>query len=302
LQECPADSKGFKIEVYFIVGIYYTIAVQEITMKLKIMMIVMVLMLSCCCVARAGETLLIEGKDGRAIITNDPGLASGAKNVKSLGKPEGIVFPTRPQRKVPRPRAERILTGIFSGREEIVDDSAVTEDIYVNTPRRPRSVSQKTAATIAWMTEGGITYHDPFLECATGTERVWLDDVKDLSGLAPCEECFIKTAHAPEFIQKESGGLDLASASELLTNQQFLVWAGERLPIKNPGFISTRRLLIYPKMEMTEAGLRQLAKEVEMAYRRHTWRVIEVIAKKSETDTDSISSFGENKEKGNGDD
>lgn len=271
-------------------------------MKLKTLIILLAIMLSCICVARAGEALLVEGKDGRIFITNDPGLASGARNVKPLGKPEGIVFPDRPQRKMQRPRAERILTGIFSGREEVVGETAVAEDTFVKTPGRSRPVSQKTAATIAWMTEGGVAYHDPFLECSTGTERIWVDDIKDLSGFAPCEECFIKTAHAPEFIRKESGGLDLASASELLTNQQFLAWAGERLPIKNPGFISTRRLLIYPKMEMTEAGLRQLANEVEMAYRRHTWRVIEVIAKKSETDTDSISSFGEDNEKGSGDD
>lgn len=266
------------------------------------MMISLTLLLSCINFAEAGEALLVECKDGRTIITNDPGLASGARNVKSLGKPEGIIFSTRSRHPIQRPRAERILTGIFSGREETADSPVQSEEAYMTAPRRPRLAAKKTAATIAWMTEGGIIYHDPFLECATGTERVWIDDIKDLSGLAPCEECFIKTAQAPEFIRKESGGLDLASASELLTNQQFLVWAGERLPIKNPGFITTRRLLVYPKMEMTEAGLRQLAKEVEMAYRRHTWRVIEVIVKKSDTDTDSISSFEEDGEKGSGDD
>lgn len=271
-------------------------------MKLKTIMIVLTILLSSLCFARAGEPVLVEDKDGRAFITNDPGLASGARNVKSLGKPEGLVFPTRPRRKILRPKAERILTGIFSGREETGAGLAQNEETYRQISARRQPLRQKTADTIAWMTESGITYHDPFLECATGTERVWVDDIKDLSGLAPCEECFVKTAHAPEFIRKESGGLDLASASELLTNQQFLAWAGERLPIKNPGFISTRRLLVYPKMEMTEAGLRQLAKEVELAYRRHTWRVIEVLVKKSETDTDSISSFGKDHEKGNSDD
>lgn len=271
-------------------------------MKLKNIVIVLSIVLSAICSAWAGETLLIEGKDGRSIITNDPVLASGARNVKPLGKPEGLVFPTHPQRKIKRPQAERILTGIFSGREETVESPASLEDAYMQLPANRHPPRQKTADTIAWMTDGGLVYHDPFLECATGTDRVWVDDIRDLSGRAPCEECFIKTAHAPEFIRKESRGLDLASASELLTNQQFLAWAGERLPIKNPGFISTRRLLIYPKMEMTDVGLRQLAKEVEMAYRRHTWRVIEVIVKKSETDTDSISSFGEDQEKGNGDD
>ena len=271
-------------------------------MKLKTMMILLAVLLSCINVAEAGDALLVEGKDGRTVITNDPDLASGARRVKPLGKPEGMVFSTRPGRPVPRPRAERILTGIFSGREEAGESLVPAEETYVNIPRSRQPVKQKSAATIAWMNEGGIIYHDPFLECATGNDRVWVDDVKDLSGLAPCEQCFINTAHAPEFIIKESGGLDLASASELLTNQQFLAWAAERLPIKNPGFISTRRLLVYPKMEMTDTGLNQLAKEVEMAYRRHTWRVIEVIVKKSETDTDSISSFGDDSEKSGGDD
>lgn len=271
-------------------------------MKLKTIMIVLTILLSAICSARAGETFLVESKDGRSIITNDPVLASEARNVKPLGKPEGLVFPTHPQRRIKRPQVERILTGIFSGREETDESPVSLEETYMQIPASRHPLSQKTADTIAWMAEGGLVYHDPFLECATGTDRVWVNDIKDLSGLAPCEECFIKTAHAPEFIRNESGGLDLASASELLTNQQFLVWAGERLPIKNPGFITTRRLLVYPKMEMTEAGLRQLAKEVEMAYRRHTWRVIEVLVKKSETDTDSISSFGEDHEKGSGDD
>ncbi|KAF1082173.1 MAG: hypothetical protein GQF41_1813 [Candidatus Rifleibacterium amylolyticum] len=271
-------------------------------MKLKNIVMVLTIVLSAICSVWAGETFLVEDKDGRSIITNDPVLASGARNVKPLGKPEGLVFPAHPQRRIKRPQAERILTGIFSGREEAGENPVSFEDTYLQMPASRQPLRQKTADTIAWMAEGSLVYHDPFLECATGTDRLWVDDIKDLSGLAPCEECFIKTAHAPEFIRNESGGLDLASAAELLTNQQFLVWAGERLPIKNPGFISTRRLLVYPKMEMTEAGLRQLAKEVEMAYRRHTWRVIEVLVKKSETDTDSISSFGEDHEKGSGDD
>ncbi len=246
--------------------------------------------------------MLVEKHDGQVIITNNPELASGAVKVKKLGQPEGLIFPVRSRNRRLKPRADRILTGIFSGREDSADGLIPAEESYTSVTRKRQPVRQKTAATIAWKTDAGIVYHDPFLECSSATERIWVDNIKDLSGLEPCSECFIKTAHAPEFIIKESGGLDLASASELLSNQQFLAWAGERLPIKNPGFISSRRLLIYPKMEMTENGLRQLAKEVEMAYRRHTWRVIEVIAKTSETDTESVSSFGEESENGVGDD
>ncbi|EKD83802.1 MAG: hypothetical protein ACD_39C00443G0004 [uncultured bacterium] len=267
-------------------------------MKLKMMIMLAALLLygETCCVGR--ETMLIERKDGGSILTNDPTVASGALSVKPVGKTEVMIFPTRSHRSGLRPRAERILTGIFSGHED--DESVLMpeEEPYTPVSRHRVPARAKTAETISWIDKSGTAYHDPFLECAAGSDRLWVDNVQDLCGLAPCDECFIKTAHVPEFISKESGGLDLASASALLTNQEFLAWAVERLPIKNPGFISTRRLLIYPKMEMTNNGLEQLAKEVEIAYRRHTWRVIEVVVKKSETDTDDISSFGE--ESGNG--
>ena len=249
----------------------------------------------------AQEAMLVEQNTGQVILTNDPAVASGAKSVQKVGASEIVIFSTRSRNSAPRPRAERILTGIFSGREEGESGLMPTEESYTPVIKRRLPAKQKTANAIAWMTEGGIVYHDLLLECKGSGEKLWIDNIQELSGLAPCEECFIKTAHAPEFIVKESGGLDLASASGLLSNQEFLVWASERLPIKTPGFITTRRLLIYPKMEMTDNGLLQLAKEVEMAYRRHTWRVIEVIAKKSETDTGSISSFQEESENGTAD-
>ena len=77
----------------------------------------------------------------------------------------------------------------------------------------------------------------------------------------------------------------------MLNNADFLVWAQERLPLRNPGFVTSQKLMIYPKMEMTRKGLHQLARETELAYRRKTWKVIEVIAKQSEADLDQISSF-----------
>lgn len=271
-------------------------------MKLKTMIVLTALLLSSGRCAMTREAMLVEQKGGGVILTNDPVVASGALSVKPVGNPEVMVFPTRSRRPTSRPRAERILTGIFSGREEEASEVLPAEESFSPAARRRQPVQAKTTATIAWITESGTVYHDPFLECATGSERIWVDNIQDLSGRAACEECFIKTAHAPEFISKESGGLDLASAAALLGNQEFLTWASERLPIKNPGFISTRRLLIYPKMEMTENGLRQLAKETELAYRRHTWRVIEVIAKKSETDTDNLSSFGDEGEDESNDD
>ncbi|MBU1107616.1 MAG: hypothetical protein KKB51_13175 [Candidatus Riflebacteria bacterium] len=263
-----------------------------------ILLVALLMAFETCSIAQ--EVMLVEQKTGQIILTNDLAVASGAKSVKTVGESEIMIFPTRSRKSVVRPRAERILSGIFSGRQEAESDILPTEESY--TPlMKQRPVKQKAANTIAWINEGGAVYHDPFLECATGSERVWIDNVQDLCGLAPCEECFMKTAQAPEFIRKESGGLDLASATGLLSKQEFLIWASERLPLKNPGFITTQRLLIYPKMEMTDNGLLQLAREVEMAYRRHTWQVIEVIAKKSETDTGSISSFGEDSENGDTD-
>ncbi|HAE40750.1 MAG TPA: hypothetical protein DCG57_19270 [Candidatus Riflebacteria bacterium] len=267
-------------------------------MKLKMIVLLIALLSGCVECVVASEAMLVEKRDGGMVLTNDPAVASGARNVKVIKQSEAMVFPTRSRKPVRRPRVERILTGIFSGRQDEVSEILPTEETYSPLTRRRAPARAKTAATIAWKTESGTAYHDPFLECATGSERIWVDNVPDLRGLVPCEECFVKTAHIPEFISKESGGLDLASAGALLDNREFLVWASERLPIKNPGFISTRRLLIYPKMEMTANGLQQLAKETELAYRRHTWRVIEVIAKMSETDTDSISSLGNESEGG----
>lgn len=264
-------------------------------MQKKLLILLLMLMISHTRGLVAGEVVLIEGRDGDSIITNDAKIVSGAKKQQRLGKAEVMIFPTRGKSR-PRPRAERILTGIFSGSETSDSSQVLPEETYALSTRRERPVTVKTADTIAWITEGGTIYHDPFLECSTGTHRVWINDIRDLCGLEPCEECFVKTAHAPEFIKKESGGLDLASATQLLNNKEFLSWANDRLPVKNPGFISTRRLLVYPKMEMTEAGLRQLAKEVELAYRRHTWRIIEVVVKKSEIDTGSISSFGDERD------
>lgn len=268
-------------------------------MKFKILVLLTLLIcFETCSIAR--EAMMIEQEDGRVILTNDPKIASGAKSVKEVGKSEIIVFPTRTHKPILRPQAERVLSGIFSNRQEDEGGALPQEDSYTSLNKH-RPAKQKNGDSIAWINEGGIVYHDLFLECKTGSERVWVDNVQDLCGLAPCEECLIKTAQVPGFIKKESGGLDLASATGLLSNQEFLVWASERLPIKNPGFISSRRLLIYPKMEMTDNGLLQLAKEIEMAYRRHTWRVVEVIVKKSETDNTSISSFGKESENGSAD-
>lgn len=218
--------------------------------------------------------------------------------IKPQGKKaECYIFPLVGRERKPSPKGKKILTGVFSGKnEEHVLSSEEEELVQSNrnkTLEKKRKKTKKDANTIAWITTGALLYHDPFLECASGTDRIWISTTKDLCGLQPCEECFKKNAHAPGFIVKESGGIDIASAAALLSNEDFLVWAQERLPIKNPGFISSEKLMIYPKMEMTDNGLLQLARETEQAYRRHTWKTIEVVGKKSATDTADISSFQE---------
>lgn len=220
-------------------------------------------------------------------------------NQKIEKKAETIIFPVDPhKRKLFKPE-EQVLSGIFSGREaEYGENSSVLEkqDDQSTLLIRKQPTRKKTENTIAWIARDGMAFHDPFLDCAniaSGSEKVWINSVVDLCGLDPCEECFIKTNHAPEFIIKESKGLDLASAASILDNKGFVSWLAEHLPVKNPGFLSTRRLLIYPALEMTDNGLLQLARETELAYRRHTWKVIEVIGKKSELDTENLSSFAE---------
>ncbi|MFZ5951585.1 MAG: hypothetical protein ACOYXC_12825, partial [Candidatus Rifleibacteriota bacterium] len=134
-------------------------------------------------------------------------------------------------------------------------------------------------------------FHDPFLECGSHSTRLWVKDVAALAGLEPCKNCFHTTGHAPGFINNESKGLDLASAGALLDNDAFLKWLEQHLPVKNAVFLTGQKMLIYPKQEMTSEALKELAHEVALAYRRHTWKVIEVLGKKSESDLENISSF-----------
>lgn len=220
-----------------------------------------------------------------------------AKKQKIAPKAEITIFPVNPHKRPAAQPVERVLTGNFFGRTQDSDnirtpDGRLTDNGSSDLRKQP--TRRQTPDTIAWMAAGGFIYHDPFLDCgnvASGSEKIWVNNIIDLCGLGPCDECFKKTAHAPEFIIKECKGLDLASASGLLDNKGFLAWVTEHLPVRNPVFLSTRKLLVYPKLEMTDNGLLQLLKETETAYRRHTWKVIEVIGKKSELDTDNVSSF-----------
>lgn len=230
------------------------------------------------------------------VLTNDDNLARNSERYKKVTDEAEIrIFSAQPQKRRKLPPAEKILTGVFSGRPSFEAASLpalLPASESANSSERSFS-RKKTDISVAWVADGSLEFHDPFLDCgkASGSQRIWVNGVKELCGLDPCEECFFKTDHPPAFIKKESGGLDLASAAVLLDNKAFLSWLETHLPVKTPSFLSTRKLLIYPKLEMTRKGLWQLAKEVELAYRRHSWRVIEVMAKQSEIDTQSVSSF-----------
>ncbi len=244
------------------------------------------------------QVVEVKNRAGGVLITNSPAVASSGKELKKIDtSAEGYVFPVKGQKSRRSPKVQRILTGVFSGSgEKAVAAPGKPGELpdvvgFDNAPVKRQT--KRDAETVAWVTKVGSLYHDPFLECAwaSGTERIWVDSVKELNGFEPCSECYQKNDSVPEFIKKESGGLDVATATTLLSNADFLVWVQERLPLRNPGFITSQKLMIYPKMEMTRKGLHQLARETELAYRRKTWKVIEVVAKKSEADLDQISSF-----------
>lgn len=246
----------------------------------------------------SAQIVEVENKAGVVVLTNSLAVASSGKELKKIDtSAEGYIFPVKGQKNRPPAKAQRILTGVFSGSgEKTVVSSGKPGELpevvgFDQTPVRRQT--KRDAETIAWVTKAGSLYHDPFLECAwaSGTERIWVDSVQELKGLEPCSECYQKNNSVPNFIKKESGGLDIATSTALLSNADFLVWVQERLPLRNPGFITSQKLMIYPKMEMTRKGLHQLARETELAYRRKTWKIIEVVAKQSEADLDQISSF-----------
>ncbi|GAB4284899.1 MAG: hypothetical protein Kow0029_31590 [Candidatus Rifleibacteriota bacterium] len=245
------------------------------------------------------ESLIVEDSSGHAtIIDADRQLENikGPVKVKRTGIAEGYIFPDRAPAKKKYPPAEKILTGVFSertkkdksdynhpGQNKFTDVSDNDVDL--------ENVVQKEGPSIAWIEKNGEIYHDPFLECGSHTTRIFVSDLSKLNGLEPCRECFNLTGQAPAFIRDECGGLDLATAGALLDNSEFIEWVETHLPVKKAVFLTGRKLLIYPKQDMTDKGLKELAHETAMAYRRHTWKVIEVLGKRSETDPESVSSF-----------
>ncbi len=242
--------------------------------------------------------LIVHDSKGQEMIVDKDNeiLASQSIQTKPVGAAEGFVFPgAAPKRKKYRP-AEKIFTGVYSARKKQRKGQASEKDekSFVEFDEDLESVPGKVAdkQAIAWVSKEGDFFHDPYLaNCGSYSSPIWIREIAGLNGFEPCPNCFHQTGHAPDFIIKESGGLDLATAGALLDNPGFLAWVEQNLPVKKAIFLTSRKLLIYPKMEMTSEGLHELAHETAMAYRRHTWKVIEVLGKKNEADLENISSF-----------
>jgi hypothetical protein len=248
--------------------------------------------------AQSGAVVVVQ-QDGSELLTNDQSSlpATTAIRLKKTGFAEGYVFPHEAPRQKKYVPAQKIFTGVFSGRKvekKDEDGKEKARDFFAgDSASADTKADDKEAdsSTLAWLKKEGLYFHSPFLECGSFTRRIWIKELAPLAGIDPCPKCFRGTGQAPAFIRKECGGLDLAKADELLDNAAFIEWLGEHLPVKKAIFLTGKKLLVYPKQEMSDKALQELAHEVAMAHRRHTWRVIEVMAKNSEEDLESQSSF-----------
>ncbi|MBQ2591734.1 MAG: hypothetical protein II567_00455 [Candidatus Riflebacteria bacterium] len=217
---------------------------------------------------------------------------SQQKNDASSDSSVIYVFPVDADKKPFKP-VKRVLTGIFTEKQQ---SKAVAEEKEKNSEggklqRKeipPRKLNEKT---IAWVNTNSIYYHDPYNNCLNIKERSWAEDKKELLGLEPCPDCFKKLNKTPEFIKKESAAFDVADSDKLLLNADFIEWIKKRFPVEDMNFISGTKLLAYPNLDMTSKGMHQLAIEIQNAYLRQTWRVIEVIVKSKPDVVPYVSSF-----------
>ena len=230
--------------------------------------------------------------------------AAGNKTSKSAKKQQAqqndvsksdsviYVFPVETEKQPFKP-VKRVITGIFTDKQQ---NKAVEEDKekaqeagkLQRKEIAPRKLNEKT---LAWVNSNSIYYHDPENNCLNIKERSWAEDKKELLGLEPCPDCFKKLKKTPAFIKKESVNFEVADADNLLVNSDFVEWAKKRLPIDDMNFISGTKVFAYPNLDMTSKGMHQLAIEIQNAYLRQTWRVIEVIVKAKPEVVPYVSSF-----------
>jgi hypothetical protein len=238
--------------------------------------------------------------DGSEVLTTEDSneVTSATLKLKPLPEAETYIFPvTSPKRKEYAP-AQKIFTGVYSSKKREKEESAEGKfkvfNSALNTGENIDEVGKsetKDQSTIAWISKDENFYHSPYLDCGSVTRKIWVKNLEVLAGIEPCPGCFHSTGQAPKFIREECGGLDLAEPDELLDNAGFIEWLTQHLPVKKAVFLTSKKLLIYPNKEMSAKGLEELAHEVAMAYRRHTWKVIEVMTKNSKQSIESYSSF-----------
>lgn len=227
-------------------------------------------------------------------------ISTGTLEVKRVEPVEGFIFSNNPGKKKAFKPVEKVFTGVYSNRRKVRKKNSSEKGVFSGPflPIDPdidsvlaNTNDKKEAETLAWITKEADFYHDPLLDCGSHTARLWAKDLAALAGVVPCQSCFGNTAQAPAFIKKECGGLDLATAGALLDNAAFLEWIEKHLPVKKAVILTNRKMLVYPKQEMSAQGLKELAHEAAMSYRRHTWKVIEVMVKMTESDLRNISSY-----------
>ena len=212
--------------------------------------------------------------------------------ISSTSNAEIYIFPSDTEKQPFKP-VKRVITGIFTNKqqkkaeEEEKAKASEKEKIQLK-EKAPRGLNQRT---IAWTTPMGLYYHDPHANCSNTTERVWAEENKELVGFEPCPDCFKKVNKIPEFIKKQSANYEIANSEKLLTNNDFINWIKERFPVKDMNFISGTKVLAYPTLDMTSKGMHQLAIEIQGAYLRQTWRVIEVQVKSNPNVVEYVSSF-----------
>ena len=145
--------------------------------------------------------------------------------------------------------------------------------------------------TIAIFSQSRDFFHSMNSSCISKSQQRKAKTASDIHKLMPCHICFIRADKPPGFISEESGGLDLASATNLLSNDEFIEWMNRQLPVKEPKFSDDHELETYPAEPMSKKAMQKLAKEIALAARRHMWRVIRVKVKDSKDTGQTEISF-----------
>ena len=238
---------------------------------------------------------------GLLLIQSNCCLASSKKSSKTAKKQQDevssqtsviYVFPVEAEKKQPNP-VRRVLTGIFTQKQQnkaIEEEKEKAQDGGKLQLKEipPRRLNEKT---IAWVNSNSIYYHDPQNNCLNIKERSWAEEKKELLGLEPCPDCFKKLNKIPEFIKRESANFDVAPSDKLLLNSDFVEWIKKRFPVEDITFVSGTKMIAYPNLDMTSKGMHQLSIEIQNAYMRQTWRIIEVIVKANPEVVPYVSSF-----------